>query len=43
MKKVTKKVLLALALVLLPVAFAEVGDGDIDPGVASTPAHASVR
>ena len=44
MKKVTKKFLLALALILLPVGFAEIGDGgDIDVGSIPTPAHASVR
>ena len=43
MKKFTKKILLALALVLLPVAFAEIGDGDVDFGSIPTPAHASAR
>ena len=37
-----KKVLLALALILLPVGFAEIGDGgDIDFGSVPTPAHAA--
>ena len=36
-----KKVLLALALILLPVGFAEIGDGDIDFGSIPTPSHAA--
>ena len=37
-----KKVLLVLALVLLPIGFAEIGDGgDIDFGSVPTPSHAA--